>query len=100
MCLLHFVYDSAGVVNHIQGKGVFGDADDRETRSGRAEHRACRGLNLACERGRRVDNIVYRVARHPDVLEVVDMAAGIDGHIGMAAENGQKTLLHVGALGV
>ena len=69
--------------------------DDGEARFGRAELRAVGGRHFAGERGRRVDHVVDVVGLLADVLEIVDVSAGIDGHILVFVENRHHLLLHV-----
>ena len=90
----HFAF----LVNHIHAELFLRSRDDRETVIGTAEHGALDGLHRTGERCRCVDHIVDVVAFHLDVLEVVDMSAGIYSHVLVALQNREHTSLHVCAL--
>ena len=88
------------LVNHAQLQRGGRGGEDGEARLGAAEDGAFHGLHLAAEGAGGVGDVVYRAARHADVLEVVDVAVDVHGHVAVAAQDAVHAALHVLALDV
>ena len=90
--------DFSILVNHRHSELLLICSKNRETIGWTAEHGAIDRLHRTGQRRRGIDYVVDVVALLLDVLEVVDVAAGINRHIIIFMEDRQKALLHVEAL--